>query len=454
MRPVPQPPTTDDREAWRVYWELLRQPWRSEPEIDEERKEFLEQRRRLQPDIKHGHYPFKAIEPRLTRADIEWLLATHQDGLGPVDWDDAKQRTRIGLDLRGSDLRGVDLSGLPLARLHGGLTEDERAGVTTRQRSLAAIHCEGVKLYEAHLEGAYLAGGNLEGADLERAHLEQASLMYAHLEGVNLRTARMEGAFLGFANLNGKTMDAQELQVIRQWKHDFPDKLHPANLRYAFFDNATILDSINLGDEVHGFVSVVDVRWCDVNLAMVNWEKIRMLGDESRIHSRNMGNLTDKERNELLRDYRRASRANRQLAIALQSQGLNEESAYFAYRAQVLQRRVLWLRRKYAQFVFSTFLYVLAGYGYRLTNSFLAYAMVIFAFAAAYFFIGHAVNLPLTPLEAVVFSMTSFHGRGFSPSQNIGLSSPLTILAAIEAFVGLLIEITLIATLTQRFFRR
>jgi hypothetical protein len=46
------------------------------------------------------------------------------------------------------------------------------------------------------------------------------------------------------------------------------------------------------------------------------------------------------------------------------------------------------------------------------------------------------------------------HGRGFSPGQNIGLSSPLTILAAIEAFVGLIIEITFIATLTQRFFRR
>lgn len=34
----------------------------------------------------------------------------------------------------------------------------------------------------------------------------------------------------------------------------------------------------------------------------------------------------------------------------------------------------------------------------------------------------------------------------------IALDDPLTILAALEAFVGLLIEVTFIATLTQRLF--
>jgi hypothetical protein len=47
--------------------------------------------------------------------------------------------------------------------------------------------------------------------------------------------------------------------------------------------------------------------------------------------------------------------------------------------------------------------------------------------------------------------MTSFHGRGFFPG-GIKLDDPLTVLAAIEAFVGLLIEVTFIATLTQRLF--
>jgi hypothetical protein len=45
----------------------------------------------------------------------------------------------------------------------------------------------------------------------------------------------------------------------------------------------------------------------------------------------------------------------------------------------------------------------------------------------------------------------SFHGRGFFPG-GIALDDPLTILAACEAFVGLLIEVTCSATLTQRLF--
>ncbi len=77
---------------------------------------------------------------------------------------------------------------------------------------------------------------------------------------------------------------------------------------------------------------------------------------------------------------------------------------------------------------------------------------MIVGFAIAYYLLGPVAKLSLSPLDAIIFSLTSFHGRGFSPRENIGLSNPLTILAAIEAFVGLIIEVTLIATLAQRFF--
>lgn len=152
--------------------------------------------------------------------------------------------------------------------------------------------------------------------------------------------------------------------------------------------------------------------------------------------------------------YRIAVRANRQLSVALQEQGLNEEAARFAYRAQRLQRVVFRLQRNFGQYFFSLFIDLLAGYGYKLRQSFLAYLLVIVLFALAYFLIGPTVGLSLSPLEAFVFSMTSFHGRGFSPGENISLGNPLTVLAAIEAFVGLVIEVTFIATLTQRFFRK
>ena len=47
---------------------------------------------------------FILLAVKLNRADVEWLLATHENGRGPVIWSDETQRERIGLDLRGADL--------------------------------------------------------------------------------------------------------------------------------------------------------------------------------------------------------------------------------------------------------------------------------------------------------------------------------------------------------------
>ena len=117
---APQLPATDDRGAWKVYWEAHGQPWRTEPEIDTERQEYLAERRAIVPDTVKGIYPFKGV--RLSRADVEWLLWMHQNGHGRVDWNDESQQELEGLDLRGADLRHQDLSSLPLAHLSGGLT--------------------------------------------------------------------------------------------------------------------------------------------------------------------------------------------------------------------------------------------------------------------------------------------------------------------------------------------
>ena len=76
---------------------------------------------------------------------------------------------------------------------------------------------------------------------------------------------------------------------------------------------------------------------------------------------------------------------------------------------------------------------------------------MILTIATTFFIIGHTVGPVLSPLGSFVFSMTSFHGRGFFPG-GITLDDPLTVVAAFEAFIGLLIEVTFIATLTQRLF--
>src|SRR5712692_1434422 len=126
---VESPPSTiSNGESWFDYWRSQRQPWRTEPEIDHERKDFLNNCLGIKADIKLGIYPFAGI--KLSRADIEWLLATHEKGYGPVNWDGERQRDRDGLDLRGADLSQLDLKRLPLARLHGWLIGDTEIGAT------------------------------------------------------------------------------------------------------------------------------------------------------------------------------------------------------------------------------------------------------------------------------------------------------------------------------------
>jgi hypothetical protein len=152
-----------------------------------------------------------------------------------------------------------------------------------------------------------------------------------------------------------------------------------------------------------------------------------------------------------LREYKSAVRANRVLAVTLQNQGLSEDAARFAYRAQLLQQQVLLRQRKIGAYLFSRFLDGLAGYGYKPGRSLIAYLVVIFGFAIGFHFAGPLEGHPFQYDGALIFSLTSFHGHGFFPG-GLDLENWITRLAALEAVFGLLIEISFIATFTQRFF--
>ena len=425
------PPTSAHRGAWSHYWQKVGQPWRTEPETDADRQVYLMQRLTIRPDLEEGVYPFKDI--KLDRADVEWLLANHEQGRGPVDWHDPQQRNRLGIDLRGANLRGANLHGLPLSHMLGGLNWRERDR-TPERREAAAVHLEGAILSGAHLERAELYMAYLERADLYMAHLANASLRKAHLEGASLRKA-----YLVYTDeQNNGPRGARP-----------PVKFSPADLRAAFFDSTTDLRSVFLGDERHGFVRLADVQWGGVNLAIVDWTPVKILGDEGK--ARKMVHTGKDAQEAHIADFRDAVRANRQLSVALQSQGLNEEATRFAYRAQLLQREVLKLQRKYAAYLFSIFLDLLAGYGYQPIRSVISYLLVISIFSIMYFVLGKTTGPQFSPLGAVVFSLTSFHGRGFFPG-GIPLDDPITVTAALQAVVGLTIEISFIATFTQRFF--
>lgn len=442
-----QRPTTDDRDDWCIYWQAQKQCWRTEPEIEPTRQEQLKACLANDALIKEGKYPFKGMT--LNRADVEWLLATHENGRGPVDWSDENQRKREGLDLRGAKLQGAVLNGLPLARMRGGLTPEQwrEQKIGPELRNKAAVHLEGARLEEVCLEGSILGRAYLTGADLFRAKLEQAVLHGAHLEGANLYAAHLEGA----------------------------------DLRRVFLDTTTVLERTVLRNAEYGSVKLADVRWNSVNLAVVEWrrENNLVLGDESRA-------LNPKEKRPGIRlhYFNAAIRANNQVTIELRGQGLNDEAEYFAYRAQKLRRKALWWQalkgakdtpenesmqegqqdavklrlwergQKLAAGIFSSFLEGLSGYGYRPQRCLYAYVALVLVFAVAHYIIGKGTGIN-DFWNSIFMSIQAFHGRPFSSfSLKASPSNPYLVLDSIEAIVGLLIEALIVAIFTQRFLGR
>lgn len=431
-----QHPAVQDREGWQSFWAERGQAWRTEPEIDEERQAELAARRSIVPDVLQGIYPFKGM--KLKRADIEWLLATHENGRGPVDYHDPGQSERVGLDLRGADLSFTHLQKLPLARTIGDVSWRTWDRLTEKQHRMAAMQLQHADLKDAYLEGSSLEYANLEGADLRGCHLEEVNLGSANMQGVYCEGAHLEGADLWYAHLRGAFLWRVHLQGARLFE--------------TYLDGAH-LDGLELADEKQVGPRLVDTHWEHANLSVVNWSQMRMLGDEYRARQKERdGKL--KDRTLRLQEFEEAVRANRQLAVALQVQGLNEDAARFLYRAQILQRKVLALQggKKLGPYLFSLLLALLTGYGYRMWRILIAYVLLILLFAGLYYGLdlNHLphINLP----DALILSVTAFHGRVFSSPFQLG--SPQGVVTACEAVIGFLFEGIFIAMLTQRFFGR
>ncbi|MGH2502670.1 MAG: pentapeptide repeat-containing protein [Ktedonobacterales bacterium] len=438
------------RYEWKEYWKSRGMPWRTEPEIDEDQQTYLAGRLAVLPSFEHGVYPFRDEHGsiKLDRGDLEWMLANHVDAgiVGPVDINDSAHRWRDGLDLRGADLRDVQLSDLPLERMRGGASSDEWWFASSHGlREMAAVHMEGARLSRVHLEQAILRGAHLENADLGEAHFAGAKCLAMHLEG--------------------------------------------ANLRQTFFDLETLLDGVVLADRKHVGPWIVDTRWNGVNLMEIDWTHVDILSDEKQARDRfcatfwvrdpNTGEdlraceasleqpatISDRAKQLIaetpkkaiavrrLESYQASAKAYRQLAQAFTSQGNRDDADRFAYRALHCERAALRLQRRFGRWFFSCLLDVISGYGYKPFRSVLTYTITIAAFAVAFLWAAHGGSSHLSWDESVVLSISSFHGRGFFPS-TFSLGDTLARIAASEAVVGLLIEITFIATFTQRFFAR
>jgi uncharacterized protein YjbI with pentapeptide repeats len=430
------------------------------PERQAELQSYLD---RWQAETDHGQRkgPFDGGPAErgmtLTGADVSWLAErSGRDKFGQVP----------NLHLEGANLEKAHLEGARLTRAHlegahlydAHLEGGALPGAYLEGAFLRFAHLELAQLYEAHLEGADLVGvhleranlhfAHLEWAELYRAHLEGAYLEGAHLEGARLEKAHLEGARLEGAHLEGKRMPTEELRLLRQWRANYPERLSPADLRGVFMSPVTDLAGVTLGSREDEFVRVADVTWGGVNLAILELPPAHLLGDEQAARA-----TKGKTKRDIINVYQAAVRANRQLAVALQGLGLNEEAVRFAYRAQVLQRTVFRRQGKAGAYLFSLLLAALAGYGYRLWRILVAYGLALAAFATAYFAAGQWWGAThLSPYEAFIVSLTAIHGRVFFAT--FGLDSVQSLIAALESIVGIVIEGVFVAMLIQRFFAR
>ena len=434
-----------------------------------------------QPDATRAESAFNGVA--LSGADVFWLA--EESGRNGTGWVPNLHLERANLGaahLEGANLMGARLARANLTSVHleGATLERARlegahlVGAHLEQANLELAHLErawllsayleGAWLNAVHLEGANLAGAHLEGTVLTRAHLKKATLDGAHLEGALLREVHLEGTSLRDVHLEGRTYDEanpDDAAVLKRANkrvgfegRTFPARLSPADLRRAYFDRAANLTFATLGNKDFGCVRVADVRWGEVNLAVVDWGDNPILLDESATKERAARHKPARaSREDRLNQFREATRANRQLATVLRAQGLNDEADHFAYRAQLLQRSVLRLRRRWGATFGSWLLDVVSGYGYKPMRSVITYVALILLFAALYLLNGQFAAPHLRWDEALVLSISSFHGRGFFTT-GISLGDTLARLAAGEAIVGLLLEITFIATFTQRFFAR
>jgi hypothetical protein len=303
---------------------------------------------------------------------------------------------------------------------------------------MAALDLHGAHLVDAHLEGSCLDYADLGHADLRSCHLEGASLWGvnfreancdgAHLEGTDLWNAHFEGAYLYRAYLQGA-------------------RLHEAYLAGAHINQLRLTDENGVGP------MVADIHWEGVNLSVVYWSQIRMLGDEALAQQQESdGAVSNREMR--IRALKSAMRANQQLALALQAQGMTDDAGRFFYRSRVLGRRLLALSggRRVGLYLVSLLLDVLTGYGYRMGRMIVAYVALIAFFAALYHGFGQAGASPLGWREATVLSITAFHGRVFAAP--FTPNSPQSVVTAVEAVSGFLFEGLFIAMLAQRVFRR
>jgi hypothetical protein len=356
-----------------------------------------------------GKTPYEEVEIR-TLGELAWIMQER-------DWSGVTR----AVDKARADLSNASLMGINLADVQ--LSDANLSGATLVGANLSGARLTGANLRGARLLGANLAGAVLTKADLSEANLRQASLLNARLANAQLSGASLLGANLASADLTGADLSG-------------------VDLRRARMDATTQLVDVTIDTQT----KVADVLWNGVSLAQVDWEHAPHLGDEALVEA------TPNIRERALA-FQVAARAYRGLGVILRDQGLSDVASRYRVRQHSMERHAFFAERNFGRWAFSGFLNVISGYGEQPERAFGAYISVVAIFTIIYWWLTQTIETHVFRLswdEALVLSLITFHGRGFFPN-TLALGDWVTRLGAIEAVIGLFIEVIFIATFSRRF---
>jgi hypothetical protein len=356
-------------------------------------------------NIAHGKAPYAHVAI-CTAGELRWIL-------GERGW--SGERDALGQprpQLEEADLRGANLSR--------------------------------VRLCQAILRNASVEGACLFGADLYRAELQGARCEKTDLRQVELFGADLDHAWLWDADFRGASLARTSLCAT----HFRGADLRGADLTGAWMDSTTRFRAVKLDADTR----VGQVVWNSVPLIQVDWARMPATGEEADIKG--------KKRAERIQAIFAAQQAYDGLAVVLQNQGIKEWASRYHLRALRLERRAQLLRGHLLNWFVSWLIDMLSGYGQYTGRALRAYALVVTLFAASYYELTNVLSAHihtratrLSWIEALVLSVSSFHGRGFFP-QAITLGDPIAVVAAAEAVIGLFIELVFITTFSRRVLDR
>lgn len=413
-----------------------------------------------------------------------------------------------GAQLQGANLYRTQLEGADLrqAQLQGAIL----SGAWLKGANLSGARLEGADLSRTQLEGADLSKTQLKGADLRQAHLtRQVDLRWATLDAqTQLTEANLDGTLQvadvawngvslirlpwGQVPLLGDEALARQTQTREGERKAAPQWLegYEAAVR-AYRQLAIVLRSQGITDAADRFTyrALVMQRkalWLESNLPMTGftealahlktltlpqlWKERGRFAPKRWLNSLNQwARLMARWGWQQLRTIHPRLWGNHLWNLPAWRLGLGILLVVLAALLSVAHWWTALLAllitilvvgtfsrkrgRKLLAYLFSGFLAALTGYGFRMSRIVLAYFGLILAFAGTYWWLDlHRHPQSFSFWQAIILSVTAFHGRVFSNPFN--LSDPQIVVTAVEAIVGLVIEGVFIAMLTQRFFNR